>query len=312
MKRLLILSDKSQEYAEALGAFDLEGLEIHLADDANLDPELMKQIDIVLGRPDLTAKVADRMPRLRWIQSTFAGIEPFCKSGISDDCTLTGVKEIFGPLMSEYVFAYVLGLERDIFQMRANQMESSWQAVDYRPLSELKMGICGLGSIGKHLALTAKHFGMTVFGLSRSGTETPNVDRVFCSSQILDFVSDLDYLVCVVPNTDDSRHLINAEVIRHMKSSAVLINVGRGATVDASAVSNALMREELRAAVLDVFDQEPLAASSSLWNTRNAYITPHNSALTFPRDIARIFSENYARFRDGRPLKFVIDLERGY
>ena len=312
MNRLLILSDKSQEYAEELSSRKLEGIEIHLANDTPIDPALLAEIDIILGRPDMTVEILDHTEKVRWIQSSFAGIEPFCESGIPDGCILTGVKDIFGPLMSEYVFGYILALERNLFEMRQNQFSATWEKIPYRSLSELTIGICGLGSIGRRIATTAVHFGMTVLGLSRSGAQTPNVDRSYPATEILEFVSDLDYLVCVLPNTEDTRHIVNAQVIQRMKSSAVLINVGRGATVDEQAVSKALKNGELKAAILDVFEKEPLDASSPLWGAKNAYITPHNSATTFPRDIVNIFCENYQRYRQGQPLKFVIDLDRGY
>ena len=312
MNHLLILSDKSHEYAEELRSRKLEGLEIHLATDTNIDLALLAEVDIILGRPDLTIKILDYTKKVQWIQSSFAGIEPFCDSGIPIGCVLTGVKDIFGPLISEYVFGYILALERNIFEMRQNQFNATWEKIPYRSLSELTIGICGLGSIGKHLATTASHFGMNVLGLSRSGAQTPNVGLTYPASEILEFVTDLDYLVCVLPNTRKTRHIVNEQVIQRMKSSAVLINVGRGATVDEYAVSKALNEEQLRAAVLDVFEQEPLDPSSPLWGLKNAYITPHNSATTFPRDIVNIFCENYHRYRQGKPLKFIIDLDRGY
>lgn len=312
MNRLLILSDKSQEYAEELRSHELEELDIYLANDVDIDPALLAEIDIILGRPDLTVKILDHTKKLRWIQSSFAGIEPFCDSGIPNACVLTGAKDIFGPHMSEYVFAYILALERYLFQMRQNQFSTSWKKIPYRSLSELTIGICGLGSIGKHLATTAAHFGMTVLGLSRSGAKTPNVKRSYPASDILEFVSDLDYLVCVLPNTDETRHMVNEQVIQAMKPSAVLINVGRGATVDEQAVSKALQAGQLRAVVLDVFEEEPLDSSSPLWGLKNAYITPHTSATTFPGDIINIFCENYQRYRQGQPLKCIIDLDRGY
>ena len=309
---MLILSDKCQEYAEELKSHELEGLEIHVAEDVDIDPALLAEIDIILGRPDQTVQILNRTEKLRWIQSSFAGIKPFCDSGIPNNCVLTGVKDIFGPLMSEYVFGYILGLERDIFQMRENQFNAYWEKIPYRGLTELTIGLCGLGSIGKHLAATASHFGMTVLGLSRSGAKTPNVLRSYQASEILEFVADLDYLVCSLPNTDETRHIINERVIQAMKPSAVLMNVGRGATVDEQAVAKALHTGQLRAAVLDVFEEEPLDESSPLWGLENAYITPHNSATTFPKDIVNIFCENYQRYRQGQPLKYIIDLDRGY
>ena len=282
------------------------------SDGSNCTDSVVRDANIILGRPELVVRILGQAERLEWVQSSFAGIEPFCASNLRKGYILTGVKGVFGPLMSEYVFGYILALERNILETRENQKQTLWRKIPYRSLAGLTIGICGLGSIGRHIALTASHFKMRVLGLSRSAAPTPNVEKVFGPPEIAEFASHLDYLVAVLPNTPSTKQLISADVFEHLQKSAVLINVGRGNTVDEDALATALRDGILRAAVIDVFDTEPLPSHSPLWELENAYVTPHNSAPTFPRDIADIFCDNYKRFRSREPLKYLIDLERGY
>jgi phosphoglycerate dehydrogenase-like enzyme len=312
MNKLLILSNSAEEYARELGKRALPDLEIFIYDGTDSSESLIRAANIILGQPALVSEILERAEQLEWVQSSFAGIEPLCQPGLRTDYTLTGVKGVFGPLMSEYVFAYILALERNIFAMRANQKKSVWGEMPYRSLGGLTIGICGLGSIGRHIASTASYFNMKVLGLSRSAAQTPSVEMVFGLSEIDEFVSQLDYLVVVLPSTPETKGIISEAVLKNMRRSAVLINVGRGAAVDESALANALGEGRLRAAVLDVFNKEPLPEESPFWKLENAYVTPHNSAFTFPKEIVEIFCDNYRRYRSGKPLKFKIDFDRGY
>ena len=104
----------------------------------------------------------------------------------------------------------------------------------------------------------------------------------------------------------------NKEVLQALDRTSVLINVGRGTAVDEQALVNEIGNEGIRAAVLDVFCDEPLPENHPLWKMDNVFITPHNSAQTFPADIAEIFCDNYRKFRTGKPLKFVVDFDQGY
>ena len=312
MHKLLILSDNAPEYARHLAEFELPGLEIYVARDEQQAIPLLDQADIILGKPALTAPLLDRATKLEWLQSTFAGVEPLCASGLRADYTLTGVKDVFGPLMSEYVFAYILALERHLFTTRDNQFSQHWRAIPYRGLSEITIGICGLGSIGRAIVGTAAHFQMHVLGLSRSGSAVPAVERVFAVGDIAELAGQVDYLVVVLPDTRETRGLIDRAVLQALRPSSVLINVGRGSSVDEQALIDALRQGRLRAAVLDVFQQEPLPGDSPLWALDNVYITPHNAAVSFARDIVRIFERNYRRFVSAEPLQYVIDFERGY
>jgi len=250
--------------------------------------------------------------KLQWVQSIFAGVEDLLSSPQRTDYVLTGVKGVFGPLMSEYVFVYILTLERHVFEVYENQKERVWGKIPYESLQGKLLGICGLGSIGLHIAQTAKHFGMKVWGYKRSYEEVPGIDRIFTQLDFKEFLSNPDYIVITLPSTPDTLHLMDYETIKAMKSSAVLINVGRGSVISESALVRALEEKLIRGAVLDVFEEEPLPEGSRLWALPNVMITPHNSGFSFPEDIVRIFAENYRRFVDKKTLKYIVDFTRGY
>lgn len=312
MNKLLIIADNAEEYVHHLRQRSLPQLDIAVATSSEQAKPLIAEANVILAKPAMVTPILHQATRLQWLQSAFAGIEPFCAPELRQDYCLTGVKEIFGPLMSEYVFTYLLGLERNIFATRANQLRQSWQPLPYRSLNGLTLGICGLGSIGQHIAKTAQHFGLEVLGLSRSGASVPAVQKVYRPDEILTLAKAVDYLVMVLPLTQETRGLVNREVLQALGSKGTLINVGRGAVVDETALTEALSHQQIRGAVLDVFEAEPLAAESPLWSFENVVITPHNSAVTFPEDIARIFADNYQRFMADDPLKYQIDFERGY
>jgi len=310
--RLLILSKNSAQYAELIEKHDFSGLEFIVCDRAGEAETHAENCNIILGEPDRIAPVLDVAENLQWIQSTYAGVETFITPSQRTDYLLTGVRDLFGPLMSEYVFAYILAFERNVFQTYENQQERLWQDMPYESLKGTLLGICGLGSIGRHIALTGKHFGMEVWGYRRSDEVVPGIDRLFTQAGFREFLAHPDYIVITLPHTPESFHLFDYASFQAMKRSAIFINVGRGPVVSESALARALEEELIRGAVLDVFEEEPLPKDSNLWGLPNVFITPHNSAYSFPEDVVDIFAENYRLFVTGKPLKYVVDFDRGY
>ena len=310
--RLLILTENSSQYAELIEKHDFSGLAFIACDRAGDAKNHAENCNIILGEPDRIAPVLDVAENLQWIQSTYAGVEALVTPSQRTDYLLTGVKDLFGPLMSEYVFTYILALERNIFQTYENQKNRLWQDMPYKNLKGSLLGICGLGSIGRHIALTAKCFGMDVWGYKRSNEEVSGIDRLFTQTDFREFLAHPDYIVITLPRTPESFHLFDYASFQAMKRSAVLINVGRGSVVLESALVRALEEKLIRGAVLDVFEEEPLPKDSNLWGLPNVLITPHNSAYSFPEDIVDIFAENYRLFVTGESLKYVVDLDRGY
>ena len=310
--KLLILTDDPAAYTALISGLEFDDLEFFAFREAENAGPYIEDCEIILGEPSRIAPVLDAARNVKWVQSTYAGIEALVTPPKRTDYILTGVKGIFGPLMSEYVFAYILAMERHLFETRENQERRRWQDMPYRSLTGTLIGICGLGSIGRHIALTARCFGMKVWGLKRSKEAVPGVDRVFTLSEIAEFLARPDYIVITLPQTPETFYLFDEEAFQAMSPSAVLINVGRGTLVSEDALIRALKEKRIRGAVLDVFEEEPLRKESPLWGLPELFITPHNSAYSFAQDIVNIFAENYRRFVAGQPLRYAVDFDRGY
>ena len=192
------------------------------------------------------------------------------------------------------------------------QRQGRWDATLPGTLQGKTLGLAGVGSIGSHLARTARHFGMRVHGYTRSSEDSPDVDRYYHGDDKAAFASGLDYLVAVLPNTGTTRRLIDASMLEALPRHAVVVNAGRGDTFDTGALVGALREGRLAGAVLDVFEEEPLPADHPLWHTPNVLITSHTAAPSFPADIDGVFVENYRRYVAGEPLHHRVDFERGY
>ncbi|PYQ75279.1 MAG: D-2-hydroxyacid dehydrogenase [Acidobacteria bacterium] len=299
---MLILSRHADAYRRLIDAERLPDLEIVPSDDC----------DVALGEPSLIAPAIGRLSSITWVQSTWAGVEPLLDPALRRDYVLTNARGVFGGLMSEYVFGYLLAHERMIFRKHAAQQEGRWDAAPPGTLKGKQIGLLGVGSIGAALARTAKHFGMRVKGYTRSSEGCADVDEYFHGAERIAFARDLDYLVCIVPNTSGTRRLVDAELLAALPPRAVFVNPGRGAAVDESALADALQSRRLACAVLDVFQQEPLPPDHVLWRTPNVLITSHTAALSAPEDIAPVFIDNYRRFAAGQPLWHRVDFEAGY
>jgi phosphoglycerate dehydrogenase-like enzyme len=309
---ILVLSDDAEAYLPLLQTRVPQDCRLLPATDAESLPSAAAEAEIALAKPSLLAEALPRLPALRWAQSTYAGVDPLLREDVRKDYLLTGVKDVFGPLMSEYVFGWILALERDLFTLDAQQRQRRWSEIGYRGLAGVNLGVAGLGSIGRHIAATGRHFGMRVTGYRRSPGSVDGVDRVYSDGEFGRFVIDLDYLVLTLPNTPATHHLLGADAIAAMPARARVINVGRGGVVDADALAEALHERRIAGAVLDVFEEEPLPRESPLWTLPGCHVTPHVAARSFPADIAAIFTDNLRRYLDGRELCYRVDFERGY
>ena len=312
MNRLLILDDDAPVYEAEVRKRNLPDLDIVIAENESEAEPHLSQAEIIFGKPLLVAEVVDRAPRLKWVQSTYAGIEQLCRPELPRNYLLTGIKDLFGSFMREYVFAYILARERSLLQVYRNQQEKIWSRLSYRSLADTTIGIIGLGSIGREIARTARHFNMRVLGMKRTDEPLDCVDRLFMRADMEEFLPQLDYLVLVLPETAGSRYVISEKEFHLMNSRSVLINVGRGSSVNQQDLIQALETGQISGAVLDVFEQEPLPAESPLWTMANVMITPHNSAYSFPDQVADVFCANYARYRAESPLEYSIDFDLGY
>jgi phosphoglycerate dehydrogenase-like enzyme len=308
--RLLILSRHAGAYARLVETARLPDLEITPAVDSHAVPA-PDSYDVVLGEPSLIREALPRLSGMRWAQATWAGVEPLLEPSLRRDYILTNARGVFGSLMSEYVFGYLLAHQRKIFEKRASQAAGKWDPTHPGTLRGKQIGLLGVGSIGAALARTAKHFGMRVKGYTRVSEGCPDVDEYVHGDRTA-FAVDLDYLVSIMPNTAATARLVDAAMLAALPPHAVFVNPGRGGVVDEAALADALRSGRLAGAVLDVFQQEPLPPDHVFWRTPNVLITSHTAAISFPEDIAPVFIENYHRLIAGQPLRYQVDFEAGY
>jgi phosphoglycerate dehydrogenase-like enzyme len=302
--KLLILSRDKDRYRALIEEARLVNLEFA--------SQPASDVDLVLGEPSLIKAALASLPALSWVQSIWAGVEPLLDPTQRRDYTLTNARGVFGGLMSEFVFGYLLAHERRIFQKFDAQKNKVWDKAETGTLRGKTIGLLGVGSIGAEVARTAKFFGMNVRGYTRGSETSSDVDKYYHGADLHEFASGLDYLVSILPNTVDTRKIINADLLNRLPSHALFINVGRGQAVDESALIETLNQNKIAGAVLDVFEQEPLPKEHPFWVTPNLLMTFHTSAPSFVEDITKVFIENYKLFNEGKPLKYQVDFERGY
>lgn len=311
-RTLLLLSQDNAHYERLLKAAHLPHLRILTADNQRDAEKLIGEAHILMAEPARAKPLLPKAGKLGWLQSTYAGVDVLLDASCRRDYLLTNVRGIFGPLMSEYVFGHLLSLTRHLPLYREQQQQQLWQSQPYQGLKGKTLLLLGTGSIGQHIAHTGKHFGMRVLGISHSGRERAGFDQVYQLPALNKMLAQADVIVSVLPATRETRHLFTADRLNHCKPGAIFFNVGRGNAVHEGDLLAALQGGKIATAVLDVFEQEPLAPTSPLWHQPNLIITPHNSAYSFPEDVAQIFIRNYIRFIDGQQLDGRIDFDKGY
>src|SRR3954452_22640910 len=179
MHHVLILSRFAAEYRALFEAARLPGLSITSTSDPAEAASSTGSFDLAFGEPSLLRQVMPQLAGVRWIQSTWAGVEPLLDPALRRDYILTNARGVFGPQMSEYVFAYLLARERKLFEKQASQAGGRWGAGPPTRLRRKRIGLLGVGTIGAALAGTAKHFGMRVKGYTRATEYCAEVDEYF-------------------------------------------------------------------------------------------------------------------------------------
>jgi phosphoglycerate dehydrogenase-like enzyme len=310
MHKVAILSRDSEFYSSLLEDAQLPHLKLVLVDmkAAAFD---YSQVDILLGDPDLTSQVVSQCTGLKWLQSTWAGNAALFALD-KTDYQLCGVKGVFQQAMQEYVFAYLLYFSRNLAGFNQAQFNRKWVAPTYQSLAGKTLGIMGVGNIGQAVAKMAKQFSMQTRGYTRSSNDCEYIDQYYANKDIQAFATELDYLVCLLPQSDATTGLIDSTFLSYLPKHCVLVNAGRGTTIVDNALIAALQSKMLQAAVLDVFEQEPLPEQHPYWQLDNLYVTQHTAAESLPEDIFSIFSDNYRRYIDGSALHNVLDFAKGY
>ena len=275
--------------------------------------QFIRKADIILGSISFPSHLLSLAKRLRWIQVTGAGVDAFlAKSDLPDGVMLTRADVSFGDQIAEYVIGHLLSLTQRLCDVHHLQAERTWQPLEVEFLNGKTLGVAGTGSVGRAVADRAMGMGMRTIGLASTRRKLPGFETVYGPEELASFLSQLDVFVICLPLTEATRGLFGREQLALLKDSTVLVNVARGPIVDEEALISALKNRQIRAAILDVFEREPLFPDSPFWTMDNVTVTSHHSGLNIPDDIIDFFLENLRRFQTGDRLDGLVDLMKGY
>ena len=264
-------------------------------------------------------------PHLKWVHSAAAGVgNALYAEMIGSPVVLSNSAGIHAHPIAEYVVGGVLHFIRGIDIVVAQQREGRWDkhffVADDSPVREVsgtRALVVGAGGIGGQVAVRLTALGATCVGVRRRPEQgiPAGFARVVGPDQVDVELPEADIVVLATPLTPQSGGLMNSARLRRMKRGSILVNVARGALIDEAALVDVLRQGHLRGAVLDVFQEEPLAADSPLWQLRNALLSPHISPVSpgrfWPRAL-ELFCDNWGRYDRGAPLRNLVDKQAGY
>jgi len=276
--------------------------------------------EILFGHPhpQFLPGIMKSLINLRWFQTSTAGVEKVLHEEIDlpKSVILTNSADAYGSLLSEHMLTLTLMLMRNMGVYIRQQEQHKWQRQRaVKNMRESTVCVIGLGHIGNNYARQCYNLGARVRGVVRNKRECPKyIDSLFLTSQLYEAVHDSDIIALALPETQETKGLISSDIIASLKPGAIIINVGRGSSIDQDALIKFLANGHVGGAGLDVTTPEPLPINSPLWDMPNVIITPHVShggGATVDL-ILNSFIRNLENYLNDVPLDRVVDRQRGY
>jgi phosphoglycerate dehydrogenase-like enzyme len=267
-------------------------------------------------RTDAITKAWPGSDALRWMHAASAGVDRLLFPALQDsDVLLTNSRGVFDRPMAEYVLSTVLAFAKDLHTTLRLQDRKQWQHRVTERIEGKSALVVGTGPIGRAIARQLSAAGLAVSGTGRVGRSgDPDFGDVHASGDLAHVIGAFDYVVLAAPLTEQTKGLIDAEVLAHCRPTARLINVGRGELVVETDLIAALRAGQLGGAALDVFETEPLPETSPLWELPNVLVSPHMSGDTvgWVDELVDLFLANLRSYTEGTQLRNVVNKQRGY
>lgn len=287
------------------------------ANDPVLD-ELLKDAEVIYGYQP-PPKVLERAPKLKWYQTMLAGVDHFLTPEfIESDVMITNMSGVHSSPVAEVALTMFLMLAKNAPYYMDNKSKGIWER-DWEPVlvDGLTAGIVGLGNIGHNVARLCQAFNMEVLATRRSakpGDKEEFVDKMYPLADLDAMLPLCDVVFMVLPNTAETVNVLDARHIALLKSSAYIVNVGRGITIDEAAMAKALAEGKIAGVGLDAYAVEPLPKDSPLWKLQNAVLSPHVSGKMKDYDARtnKVFCDNLRRYVNGEQLRNVVNKRLGY
>jgi glyoxylate/hydroxypyruvate reductase A len=257
--------------------------------------------------------IAETFPNLELVFSVGAGVDQFDLSKIPEHIPVVRMIEsglVAG--MVEYATLAVLAAHRDWLSYAVQQREGLWKPLPVRTADTRRVGVLGMGAMGKAVLEKLRDFGFQCAGWSRSERSLPGIECFAGEERLGDFLARSDILVCLLPLTPETRGILSQNLFRQLPQGAVLINLGRGDHLVEADLLDALYRDRLSAAILDVCSVEPLPKRHLFWRHPRIMLTPHIASMTQPDTSAEAVLDNLRRHREGLPMIGLVDRVRGY
>jgi len=255
----------------------------------------------------------ENFPNLRVVFSVGAGVDQFDLNHFPSSVTLV---RMLDPGITqgivEYVTLGVLALHRNLPEYLAAQRVARWEPIPSLPAQRRRVGIMGLGNLGRAVIEQLQNFGFPLSGWSRSRHVIPGVRCFAGREELPDFLGQTNILVCLLPLTDTTRGILCSETFDLLPQGARLLNAGRGGHLCEKDLLQALDSGRISAALLDVLDKEPPARDHPFWQHPRILMTPHIAATTQADSGCQVLLDNIRRHRAGLVMSGEVDRNSGY
>lgn len=280
------------------------------------DPSDVKDASVIIGMIE-TDKLA-KSKELEWLQIGWAGAENYCREGVlSPNAMLTNASGAYGNAVAEHMVALTMSLASSIQIYFLQQLQHRWELQQrMRVVSGSTVLVYGTGDIGTHYARIMKAMGCSVIGIKRTKKCNSNIfDEQYIAEEAEQVIGRADVIAMALPGGEQTRHIVDEAMIRKMKRGVILINAGRGSTIDTNALIDGLQEGIIGGAGLDVFEEEPLK-DSPLWEMSNVIITPHAAGKLEDsynrKKVVELCLDNLYRYTHGMELKHVVNRKLAY
>ena len=311
-KTILIVIPLKEKHRELLKKIAGKA-ELIFSDLEKVTQEQVDQAEVIVG--NIPPEMVKKAKKLKWLQLNSAGFDSYAKADIIGDRILTSCSGAYGQAVSEHMFAMLLAMQKKLHLYRDDQKAHKWgDQGAVTSISDATVMILGLGDIGKHFARLAHALGAYVIGIKRTYSPCPEyVDELHLQEDIKALLPRADAVVSFLPSSEENRGMFDKEYFDLMKPGSFFLNGGRGDTVSAEDLCQALKEGRLAGAALDVTDPEPLPSEHPLWDMPQVFITPHVSGgyhLSVTLDnVVDICAENLRRYLSGKELRNLVKVE---
>ncbi|MCP1386889.1 D-isomer specific 2-hydroxyacid dehydrogenase family protein [Corynebacterium sp. TA-R-1] len=296
-----------EPWDESVADLEAAGHELVSLDD---NPDML----VFRGTPD---QFPEELPKsVKVVQNAFAGMDALREAGTlaQHDVRWANAGGLYDDTVAESTLALLLAvLHRHKAVSREWNQQQLAEETDFL-FDDKKLALIGAGGIGKKLIEFIAPFGVEVTAVNRSGNPVDGAAQTVKMSEADDVWASHDVFVLLAPLTEETKSMVDAEVLAKMKPSAVVVNVGRGPLVDTGALADALQLGTIAGAGLDVTDPEPLPADHPLWDLDNCIITPHTANVPrfMARRLGKLAAENWEDFEAGKDMRTEVDVDAGY